>query len=378
MKSKLSTLGLALILSALIFSAFGAAPAHAASPGTYIVRPGDKLISIATRHGVSVSQLAQANGLSWNSWVYVGQRLIIPGPQPGPSTIYTVQRSDTLTGIARRFGTTIKSIMSTNQLFSTRIYVGQRLTIPGPQPGPGPLHSAVDGWVGTIVQLPPGSQHAQYFQREDGQRFGIGGKDDTVVWQLREFRRTGARVRVWGQLRTDVPSFGGQHITVERLEALSGPAVRARNLSPFAVPSASSALRADRGGSYHPWAAIDGSRDTSWVEGATGPGIGQWIMLTFPGTIEVDRIGLDVGYDRDADIFSANNRIKRATIIFSNGDQISVPLSDTRGMQMMASTRAPGPPVVTTFVKVVIDDVYPGSRYDDTCLAEIEVWGRTK
>ncbi len=256
MKSRLSTLVLVLILNALILSGLGAAPVYAERTGSYIVQPGDTLITIAARHGVSVSQLARANGLSWNSWVYVGQRLIIPGPQPGPSTLYIVRRGDTLSRIASRFGTTVLGIMSANRLTSTRIYGGQRLVVPGSQPGP--AHDAVDGWVGTIVQLPPGSQHKDYFERADAQRFGIGGKTDAVQQRIEEYRWTGAQVRVWGQLRTDVPSYGSRHITVERIEAVSGPAVESRNLSPFAFPSASSVLPADRGGTYHPWSAMDG------------------------------------------------------------------------------------------------------------------------
>lgn len=37
---------------------------------------------------------------------------------------------------------------------------------------------------------------------------------------------------------------------------------------------------------------------------------------------------------------------------------------------------APGPNIKTISVRIGIDDVYLDSRYDDTCLAEIEVWGR--
>jgi LysM repeat protein len=133
MRGKLSTLGLVLILSALIFGGFGVALVHARSMGTYIVRPGDTMITIAARHGISVSELAGANGLSWDSWVYVGQRLIIPGSQPGPSTVHVVQRGDTLSSIARRFGTAVGAIMRANGLTSTCIYAGQRLAIPGSQ-----------------------------------------------------------------------------------------------------------------------------------------------------------------------------------------------------------------------------------------------------
>lgn len=32
----------------------------------------------------------------------------------------------------------------------------------------------------------------------------------------------------------------------------------------------------------------------------------------------------------------------------------------------------------TAYVKIVIGEVYPGTHYDDTCLAEIEVWGKVK
>jgi hypothetical protein len=40
--------------------------------------------------------------------------------------------------------------------------------------------------------------------------------------------------------------------------------------------------------------------------------------------------------------------------------------------------RAPGPNVETTSIRIIIDGVYPGTAYDDTCLVEIEVWGVTR
>ncbi|MCC7163613.1 MAG: LysM peptidoglycan-binding domain-containing protein [Anaerolineae bacterium] len=60
----------------------------------YTVRPGDTLAAIASRYGVSVAAIAQANNLTdWN-FVWYGQRLRIPGtasvngvvpPAPAPS-----------------------------------------------------------------------------------------------------------------------------------------------------------------------------------------------------------------------------------------------------------------------------------------------------
>ena len=46
--------------------------------------------------------------------------------------IYTVQRNDTLSGIAFRFGVTVEALQALNNLNTTMIYVGQVLQIPQP------------------------------------------------------------------------------------------------------------------------------------------------------------------------------------------------------------------------------------------------------
>ena len=50
-----------------------------ANAGTYVVRPGDTLSAIAGRLGVSVGDLAGANGITDPNRVLVGQRLDVPG-----------------------------------------------------------------------------------------------------------------------------------------------------------------------------------------------------------------------------------------------------------------------------------------------------------
>jgi hypothetical protein len=235
----------------------------------------------------------------------------------------------------------------------------------------------VAGWIGSVVKTPRGSQFREYFLRDDGERFGIGSTNDAVNQQIAEVTWSGAQIQVWGDLVTGVPAVEGRQIEVERLEILSGSAEEARNLTPLATTSASSRLPADVTGQYDSWAATDGFLETSWVEGAPGSGIGEWLMLTFPGTIEVHSVSVDIGYDRDGDIFSKNNRIKKAILVFSSGEQLELEFADQRGLQAIPLARAPGPNITTTFVKVIIAEVYPGSTYDDTCLAEIEIWGRT-
>ncbi len=119
-----------------------------AQSGTYVVQRGDTLSSIAARFGVSATALARANGITNPNFVWVGQRLVIPGgaapapqPAPGPTTggTYVVQPGDTLARIAARFGTTVSALMSANGLRNANfIYVGQRLVVGSGVPAPGP------------------------------------------------------------------------------------------------------------------------------------------------------------------------------------------------------------------------------------------------
>jgi LysM repeat protein len=117
-----------------------AAPAHAQSGTVYVVRAGDSMTVIAARHGLTATQLAAANGLRWNAWVYVGQRLRIPGVgtavstspvQDSPGGTYTIRPGDTLIGIAGRHGVTVSQLAAANGLRANAwVYVGQRLKIP--------------------------------------------------------------------------------------------------------------------------------------------------------------------------------------------------------------------------------------------------------
>jgi LysM repeat protein len=57
--------------------------------GKYVVARGDTLYSVSRRFGLTVPQMAAANGLCAPYWIYAGQWLVIgggylPGPQPKP------------------------------------------------------------------------------------------------------------------------------------------------------------------------------------------------------------------------------------------------------------------------------------------------------
>ncbi len=149
--------------------------ARAAGGDNYLVQPGDTLLTIAARYGLSVGDLAAANGLAWNAWVYSGQSLIIPNLAPasvpvptGTEVTYTVQVADTLANIAYRYGVTPEVLQAANGLANVNlIYPGQQLVIPGnaailaapvyAQPAPATIIDLSDGdWVeiGPVVAPP--------------------------------------------------------------------------------------------------------------------------------------------------------------------------------------------------------------------------------
>ena len=82
-KCKMRSIGifalvLVLLTTAILpLSAVGSAIDEAM--GTYIVKKGDTLSSIAAAHGVTVSDIVTTNGISASNELYVGQKLDIPG-----------------------------------------------------------------------------------------------------------------------------------------------------------------------------------------------------------------------------------------------------------------------------------------------------------
>jgi len=99
---------------------------------TYYVQPGDSLYNIAARFGTSISTLQQSNGLS-STTIYPGQALNITSQGSSTTssgTRYTVKAGDSLYLIAQRYGITVNSLKSANNLSSDYLIVGKVLTIP--------------------------------------------------------------------------------------------------------------------------------------------------------------------------------------------------------------------------------------------------------
>lgn len=116
---------------------------------TYSVKSGDTLSGIAARHGISLSTLLQANGLSTSSIIFPGQKLKLSGStsssnsassqsssnsssSSATASTYTVKAGDTLSSIASRNGRSLSALLRANGLSSTSIiYPGQTLKLSG-------------------------------------------------------------------------------------------------------------------------------------------------------------------------------------------------------------------------------------------------------
>ncbi|MBN1287051.1 MAG: LysM peptidoglycan-binding domain-containing protein [Anaerolineae bacterium] len=138
-----------IVLLILLLSSGGAD----ADQTLYVVQRGDTLYRIAAQYGSTVNAISAANGIANPNRIYVGQRLVIPGAAvpvvpataPAPAAdVYVVQRGDTLFGIAARFGVSLQDLVTANGVANPNlIYAGQALVIRGAAvPPASPVDSA--------------------------------------------------------------------------------------------------------------------------------------------------------------------------------------------------------------------------------------------
>jgi LysM repeat protein len=123
-----------------------AAPA-AAQGGGYVVQPGDTLSGIAASAGISVADLAAANGLDPAGVILAGSTLALAGgaapasggagAAPPAQGAYTVRAGDTLSGLAAGAGVSLADMAAMNGLDPAGVLVeGTVLKLPAGAPAP--------------------------------------------------------------------------------------------------------------------------------------------------------------------------------------------------------------------------------------------------
>ena len=130
----------------------------AAASADYEVQAGDTLNQIAAELGVSKAELIATNGIADPDLIRVGQVLVVPGQTAtAPAATHMVSAGETLAGIAGKYGTSVDSLVSANNLANPNlIRIGQQIVIAGgPTPATG---TAAPGTAGTGTP-PTGATH---------------------------------------------------------------------------------------------------------------------------------------------------------------------------------------------------------------------------
>jgi membrane-bound lytic murein transglycosylase D len=117
---------------------------------TYQLKKGEKLEQVAEKFDISLERLKEVNGLTRSKRTRPGQMLLVPMEDDATTnldetymsadfqapaddyhqrTIYRVKSGDTLSSIARRYGTSVGQVKNWNGLRSNTVRAGQRLTI---------------------------------------------------------------------------------------------------------------------------------------------------------------------------------------------------------------------------------------------------------
>ena len=150
------------------------------------------------------------------------------------------------------------------------------------------------------------------------------------------------------------------------------------------------------GQSYRSSNICDGKVETAWVEGVKGNGIGEWIKIKLDAIkdspsstpFSIIEVGIIPGYGKSSETWSENNRVKTATLVV-----YSPPPSYPKEYQWMVfrlnfqdknnvqyfklpdRKKAINLDPMTKEVWLRIDEVYKGTKYDDTCISEVILIG---
>ncbi|MDV7143284.1 discoidin domain-containing protein [Tropicimonas sp. TH_r6] len=109
---------------------------------------------------------------------------------------------------------------------------------------------------------------------------------------------------------------------------------------------------------------LDGDNRTAWCEGVRGNGNGEEIAISIRDGIPFRRLILQNGYGKSARAFGNNGRARTIEIATDLGDVFQTRLPDNSDDVIVNLPRL----AEYRNLRIRILDVYPGAKYQDTCL----------
>jgi hypothetical protein len=144
---------------------------------------------------------------------------------------------------------------------------------------------------------------------------------------------------------------------------------------PHGVSVKTSSMLAKQGRhDYKPSNMVDSSKATAWAEGVEGSGVGEWIEFTITSQYHIGSSWqISNGYTSNKDVWQANNRVKKMKVLVDDQLVGYVMLANVSAFQEfnIAPFWLKDPPSFKkgTRIRFVIEEVYRGSRYDDTLIS---------
>jgi|GEM_PF-3713807 len=133
---------------------------------------------------------------------------------------------------------------------------------------------------------------------------------------------------------------------------------------------ASSTIVQDNGVTNEPMKLFDGDDTTTWQEGADGYGIGEYVIAFLDDVYGVEAISFKLGNWRSDSYYVENAMPKTMTIVMGY-QSFEVDFYNEQSVQWVTFTE----PIYVRQIAFIIKDVYTGTKYEDTCINEIGIWG---
>ncbi len=200
-------------------------------------------------------------------------------------------------------------------------------------------------------------------------------------------------VHTWTLPNADLRALGSVVVRIDADRVLGHKKLVATNAETGAYTMklgarASSALS---GGSYGAEMLLDGKGETAWCEGKDGDGVGEWVELTVArgptqAYCQLEGLVIVPGYAKSQAVWDNNNRISALTLgpCGGAGERVSLDVAKrydasarlvymSMGMSDLfqsLSERAMKSPK-DWCVRVTLQEVQRGAKYQDTCISEI-------
>lgn len=121
---------------------------------------------------------------------------------------------------------------------------------------------------------------------------------------------------------------------------------------------------------YSAKSAVDGDVSTSWQENEEGVGEGKGFQVTLDGAHKIRYVVLHLGNWRSDQLWDYNARPKTLTIQVGDQQVKDVEFSNEKKKFCLSFDE----PVEASYISLYIKEAYEGSRWQDNCISEVELY----